>query len=90
MAFVDDLFLALTARPSVHSFFLGVPCRSEVWEWVLRGCIFDSCPSSWSRGTYEFPIILHIRLIRVGCYATASNEAERPEITRVQVSGSYL
>ena len=27
LAFVDDLFLSVTARPSVPSFFLGVLCR---------------------------------------------------------------
>ena len=30
------------------------PSRSEVWEWVLRSRIFDTCSSSWNRGFHEF------------------------------------
>ena len=69
--FVGNLFLPLKARLAFLSLFLrtlpaSLPCRSEVWEWVLRSRIFDSRSSSWSRGFHESPIILHIRLIRVG------------------------
>ena len=61
-----------------------------LWEWVLRSRIFDSCSSSWNRGFHEFPIIMHVRLIRVGqCYGTTLNETESPVITWVQVLGSY-
>ena len=54
MAFVDDFFLPLKARSSFH-FFLrtlpaSLPCRSEVWERVLRSRIFDSCSNLWNRG----------------------------------------
>ena len=72
-----------------HTLSASLPRRSEVWEWVLRSRIFDSCSSSWNRGFHEFPIILLIRFIRVGrqCYATALNEAENPVITWVQVLG---
>ena len=42
-------------------------------------------------GFHEFPIILHVRLIRVGwCYDTALKEAESPVITWVQVLGSFF
>ena len=46
MAFVDDLFRPLKARSSFHFFVrtlpASLPCRSGVWEWVLRSRIFDS------------------------------------------------
>ena len=70
MAFADDLSLPLEARSSFHSVSstlpASLPCCSEVWEWVLRSCIFDACSSSWNRGFHELSIIMHIRLIRVG------------------------
>ena len=40
MAFVDDLVLPLTARPSC--LFFDEPSRSEVWECVLRSRTFES------------------------------------------------
>ena len=62
--------LTLEARSSFLFFRVllpaSLPCRSEVSEWVLRSRIFDPCSSSWNRGLHEIPLILHIRLIRVG------------------------
>ena len=70
MAFVDDFFLPLKAQSSFHFFVrimpVSLPCRSEGWERILRRHILDSCSSSCNRGFHDFPIILHIRLIRVG------------------------
>ena len=53
-AFFDDLFLPLKAGSFFH-FFLqtlsaSLPRRSEVWGWILRSRIFDTCSCSWNRG----------------------------------------
>ena len=49
MAFLDEFSYACPSRLGLPYFFLfsRVPCRSEVWEWLLRSRIFDSCSSSW-------------------------------------------
>ena len=63
MVFVDDFFLPLKAGSSFHfverTLPASLPCRSEVWEWVLRSRMIDSCSSLWNRGFHKFPIILH-------------------------------
>ena len=40
MAFVDDLFLSFTVRPSFLVFFIGVPCR-------IRNLAFQRCRSGF-------------------------------------------
>ena len=72
MAFVDDLLLSLPARAYVIYLFLAylagfvtLPFRG-VGVWVSRSRTFDSCSGSWNGGFREFPIILHVRFIRVG------------------------
>ena len=46
--------------------FSWLHSQAEVWEWVLRSHIFDSWSSSGNRDFPDFPILLHMRLIRVG------------------------
>ena len=60
MAFIDDFFLPLQARSSFHFFCLrtlqaSLSCRSQVWEWVLRSRIFDSCASYGIGVCMNFP-----------------------------------
>ena len=58
MAFVDDLFLPPKARSSfifLRTLPASLPCRSEVWDWLLRSRIFDSCSSSWIGVSINFP-----------------------------------
>ena len=50
----------------VRVFVASTPGRLEVWEWVLRSRIYDSWSKKGNRGFHEFPIFLHMRLIRVG------------------------
>ena len=38
-------------------FLASLPSRSEVWGWVLRSRIFDSCTGKWNRDFPEFPYI---------------------------------
>ena len=66
MAFVDDLFLAFKARPSIFSRFedilpASLPRRLELCQWVLSCRIIDSCSSLWNRGIHKFPIIMQAR-----------------------------
>ena len=71
VAFGDVIFLPLKARPSFLTLF-RVPFR--VCNLAVERCrggskswrVFDSYPSSWKRGFHDFPLILHVRLIRVG------------------------
>ena len=41
-------------RFSWRSLSASYPRRSEVWEWVLKSGIFDSCSSSWNRASIIF------------------------------------
>ena len=56
-----DVFLPLTDRPPLFSFFLGVSCRlrslavQRCENGVLKSRIFDSCSSSWNRVPMTFP-----------------------------------
>ena len=50
-----------TWKPSVRGLPGSRPgctgLTNEVWEWVLRSRIFDTCSSSWNRGFHDFPHI---------------------------------
>ena len=42
------------------------PRRVEVWGWILKSRVFESCSRPWNRCFPESSIFLHMRLTRVG------------------------